>query len=522
MPGQSSLRLVVVAVLFLQAIGAAVISAHAQTACQVEQTPGGPGVEVTTMRRNDRPLAVEVARIAPDAPVEVRAVLASDSVGDEATAQETVTSMCARADGIVCVNGDFKACAKCREPFGGVVVGGRALRSFTAQHEQLSRTASGYTTERLDWSGSLEWVHRWRAANDPTAGVATTPGPEERGRLALSGLNVRASAADAVVGYTREWGGPAPAPAGSSYVLLLVEGAVSPGTMVVVAVEQANPWPIPANGLVLVGTGSGAQAVSDFWSGWSSGEADERSAALTTALSRAVAMSVGGHPVLLRDGVRTGLDESDPKVRDRHPRTLAGWTPEGALMLVTVDGRQPGYSEGMTLREAQELLLSLGASNGINLDGGGSTTFVGPCPSGTCVRNRPSGGRERPVTVALAVVPLAQAAATPAPAPAAPAPAQPTVQAPAVPAPPQAPAAAPAAPVAAPSPPAPASPAPLPDALARVGAPMVELPAAPSLAARPPIRLRAVGLPVALFATALWLSAVLAMITLRSRVARMV
>jgi hypothetical protein len=43
---------------------------------------------------------------------------------------------------------------------------------------------------------------------------------------------------------------------------------------------------------------------------------------------------------------------------------------------VTVDGRQADVSVGMSLYEATDLLIGLGASEGMNLDGGGSTTFV--------------------------------------------------------------------------------------------------------------------------------------------------
>ena len=48
-----------------------------------------------------------------------------------------------------------------------------------------------------------------------------------------------------------------------------------------------------------------------------------------------------------------------------------GWNKAGERLLVTVDGRQPDISVGMTLAEAAELLLALGATDGINLDGGG-------------------------------------------------------------------------------------------------------------------------------------------------------
>ena len=43
--------------------------------------------------------------------------------------------------------------------------------------------------------------------------------------------------------------------------------------------------------------------------------------------------------------------------------------------MITVDGRQPGVSVGMTLQELADYMLSLGATDAMNLDGGGSTTM---------------------------------------------------------------------------------------------------------------------------------------------------
>ncbi|QYO65681.1 phosphodiester glycosidase family protein [Leptolyngbya sp. 7M] len=60
----------------------------------------------------------------------------------------------------------------------------------------------------------------------------------------------------------------------------------------------------------------------------------------------------------------------------RHPRTAVAKMKDGKLLMITVDGRQPGVSVGMTLQEVAEYLLSLGAVDAINLDGGGSTTMV--------------------------------------------------------------------------------------------------------------------------------------------------
>jgi len=89
---------------------------------------------------------------------------------------------------------------------------------------------------------------------------------------------------------------------------------------------------------------------------------------------------IGGGPRLVRDG-RTVLPP-DPEIYRpgfadaRHPRTAAGLRPDGHILLVTVDGRRPERSVGMTIAELAALLAELGAVEAINMDGGGSTTMV--------------------------------------------------------------------------------------------------------------------------------------------------
>ena len=61
---------------------------------------------------------------------------------------------------------------------------------------------------------------------------------------------------------------------------------------------------------------------------------------------------------------------------DRHPRTMIGTGRDGTIWLVTVDGRNPLLSLGMSFRELQRLAQRLGMSEALNLDGGGSTTMV--------------------------------------------------------------------------------------------------------------------------------------------------
>lgn len=108
--------------------------------------------------------------------------------------------------------------------------------------------------------------------------------------------------------------------------------------------------------------------------------------------------AISGNAILLKNGNKPQLPPTDPE-----PRTAIGLNRSNRyLYLVIVDGRQPGYSEGITLDELANYLSSLGVYNAINLDGGGSSTLVAQGKLGTpMLLNSPINhgipGVERPV-----------------------------------------------------------------------------------------------------------------------------
>jgi len=110
--------------------------------------------------------------------------------------------------------------------------------------------------------------------------------------------------------------------------------------------------------------------------------------------------AIGGVPILVADG-QMALEGCYGSVCYQHPRTGVGITDDGKVLLVVVDGRQPRYSEGLTMRRLARLFLHLGATFAMNLDGGGSSTMV---VNGTVV-NRPSSGVERSVSSAIVILP---------------------------------------------------------------------------------------------------------------------
>ena len=365
-----------------------------------------PGVDHETMTSADPAQSVHVARVAPGA-ARIVAVSSHDAVANQDVGAELPSDMCRRVGCLAGINADFSD-PLTGQPLGGVVSGGRLLRSPAPGRPQLIVTRDGrFQAGPLDWSGAVA------ASDGRTAGIA--------------GVNVN-SAQDGIVLYTPVWGGATPAGADTEVVVRSsgAIGAIGATTRIEIIGVRSQPGPIPTDGAVLAGAGSASAVLDDLVA---AADAGSISRTLDLAINTAVDAfeSVGGRPKILQGGQFAFADVDDSFTRARHPRALVGWNPAGEVMLVTVDAGRPDAS-GMTLAEAADLLLGLGATDGFGFDNA-AATFV----AGGAVRNLPiddgdpaapptegrevaPGHMERPAANALMVV--AHQSNPPAPPPA--------------------------------------------------------------------------------------------------------
>ncbi len=94
-------------------------------------------------------------------------------------------------------------------------------------------------------------------------------------------------------------------------------------------------------------------------------------------LPRQIHNAISGDILILWQGVKNTRWLKGDYHLQPNPRTAIGLDKSGRKMiLLLVDGRQPHYSEGVTIDELADLLLEYGAYNAINMDGGGSVTLV--------------------------------------------------------------------------------------------------------------------------------------------------
>jgi large repetitive protein len=351
-----------------------------------------PGVDHLTLRKDQPPQNVHVARLAPGLSNRLRPILSSDVMTGPSAGPETTSSMCARVRCIVAVNGDFSGAEGA--PVGALVARGELVTSTGVPQWQLNLDQAGRATVDVQLD----------------AGVQVNTGDGQA--LAVQRVN-RPLVGENVSLYSRRWG---PSTLTGADAVEVVLGLASPDVLPsgVTAVRTATlrsggNSPIAPGHVVLAGRGAGAQALTAF-------AQRAGGAGASIVVQTAPVQSIGAAPHLLSRGrLAFAPDEAGTFMQGSHPRTMIGFTAAGETLMVTVDGRRNG-STGMSLGEAAGFMAALGAVEAVNFDGGGSTTFV----TGGAVRNQPSEGAERRVVTALALVPAGDAAPLPPAPPAGP------------------------------------------------------------------------------------------------------
>jgi Phosphodiester glycosidase len=367
----------------------------------------GTGLEHDTLTGRTPDEVINVARIDRGAPFELHAVPANGGIG---RGLERTSSICGRVHCVAAVNGDFFG-PRGDIPLGAVVSLGQLLRAPLNGHPQLMLSGAGAPS-----AGDLAL----------TATLVT----DDLQSLGTDGVN-QTLTGNGVVLYTTAIGSTTGTPNGTTEIAVTARNPAGPlllGKTTLVHVDRTPTHggnaPVPANGAILAARGSGVARVNDLLRRVRAESSPD--ALLRVGSSGDTAESIGGGPMLVHNGAVAVPDVRNDFFLGRHPRTIVGWTSRGDILLVTVDGRQPGRSAGMTLVEAARFMIAMGATEAMNLDGGGSTTFVAKGR----VLNRPSdrairrgkrtivlgdvsstepvlGYVERPVATALVVVPKA-------------------------------------------------------------------------------------------------------------------
>jgi hypothetical protein len=161
---------------------------------------------------------------------------------------------------------------------------------------------------------------------------------------------------------------------------------------------------IPPNAFVVSFNG---KLWNDRMQGYKIGDKISISLAVDSKWMNAQFMLASG-PMLVKDSkVFMTIDENSSRAREVTARSaVAIDSSKNRVFFVTVDGRQPGFSSGMSLKQFANYLVELGADRAINMDGGGSTTLSSRVhgQNQVSLRNSPSDGSERSVSTILQAI----------------------------------------------------------------------------------------------------------------------
>ena len=110
----------------------------------------------------------------------------------------------------------------------------------------------------------------------------------------------------------------------------------------------------------------------------------------TPGIRESILQAAAGLQMIVKDGRLYDYAPLEPFGYTRHPRTAAGVTKDGSVILTVVDGRIPAYSNGASLVDLAKLMLEEGAERAVNLDGGGSSAVYTKKDGCFSLRSRPA------------------------------------------------------------------------------------------------------------------------------------
>lgn len=260
--------------------------------------------------------------------------LASDTLGRKST----ITNIAKKNNSIVAINGTFFKPAT-GVPLGTLMINKKMYTGPIYNRVAMGIFDNGYDMARIQLNASLK-------AHNKT--------------IKVDNLNQPRTLATHVIVYTPEWGKTAPAiPQYGKEISIKNNKVVEVST---------QPLAIPEDGLVVVGPAKQIDQLID--------EKNIEFEVLTSPEWDGVNHIISGGPYLVKHS-QVFVDMTEQKlgaIGGRNPRTAVGYTEDDNLIIVTVDGRESS-SVGMTLFELANFMKSIGCSNAMNLDGGGSTVL---------------------------------------------------------------------------------------------------------------------------------------------------
>lgn len=356
-----------------------------------------PGVQLHRLVKNSAPWRVVLLDVDLAKCVDVRAVKGASTALGRTTTSQLLLRVAPALRAVAAVNADFFLFTPPGVPVGAHIGAGRVLSG------PIDRPVFAMLPHRKPWIGRLTISAR----------LSTT-----RGELAIATWNRPRAKMTGII--DASWGIPLDSTVRSAVMLVPIRRSRGEQRYVVATFDRVRNSVATGDTLLLVGENALPASSREGGNSGVNSQMPANPVSLyvgdTVTVSRSMSPvapveAVGGMPELLRDSAVVGAVDSvnDAAFRALNPRTAIGYANRGRrLMIAVIDGRQPKYSVGMSLRDMANLFRALGATDAINLDGGGSSAMAindSRAPNGHRLANHPSDTvGERPVANALAVL----------------------------------------------------------------------------------------------------------------------
>lgn len=285
---------------------------------------------------NGRPVRINVVEINQklNPNLQINPQLSSSRLASKST----ITTLARKNNSLVAINGTYFK-PQTGVPLGTLMINGKMYTGPIYNRVAIGIFDNGFDMARLELNAQVKSF---------------------KGNVKVDNINQPRMLSTHVIVYTPEWGSFAPpSPKYGKQI------AVEKGKIISIGTQS---MPIPQNGYVIVGP-------------------DERLAKIYKAKHidldiktipnwENVKHIISGGPYLVKNG-EVFVDMTEQKlgaIGGKNPRTAIGYTQDGNFIMVAVDGRE-GASVGLTLKELAWFMKSIGCTNAMNLDGGGSTVM---------------------------------------------------------------------------------------------------------------------------------------------------
>ena len=297
--------------------------------------PGIKHIKLTKTYQG-RPVKINVVEVNKNLNpnIEINPKLSSSKL----SSKSTITTIAKKNNSIAAINGTYFK-PQTGVPLGTLMINGKLYTGPVYNRVAMGIFDNGFDMARIELNAVLK---------------------TSKGDLKIDNINQPRMLSTYVLAYSPEWGPFAPATPQYGIQMAIEEGKITS--------ISTQALPIPENGYVIVGPKEKLEKIFD------SKKVDLEIKTIPNWES--VNHIISGGPYLVKNG-EIFIDTTEQKlgaIGGKNPRTAIGYTEEGDLIMVAVDGRE-GESVGMTLKELAGFMQSVGCINAMNLDGGGSTVM---------------------------------------------------------------------------------------------------------------------------------------------------